>query len=220
MIDELKLQIKNINENVRMLEENRSVLYSNFTEEVHSIKETRIKSLLSYSEIMQNSSKLFHQGELYAIQNDYLNKNEKIKERIKQYIKFKYDFLKNDFPEIAEYFEQHGSDSYLYKAIWNGCEKQEKNLKLKRINVNDNDMEILLKKNDNNLWALNGNNLICGDTCLKDGNYVTMKIGNSNEYFGTLSINNNIIYFCGDDSKKIKITLQGLNIGIIVLKKK
>lgn len=220
MIDELKQQIDDIGRNIRELEDSQSTLMDSFSQDVEAIRETRAKSLEAYCEIMQKSAKLSHQGELYSIENDYSDKEAKIKERMIQFIRFKYDFLKNEFPEIAEYFEQNGAESEFYREILSESNNRNKEIKIEKTKVDDEDMEVLLNRNDSGIWNLNGDNLVCGDICLKSGSFVAMKIGDSNEYFGSLSISNNIIYFCYDNNQKLKITLQALNMGVIELKKK
>ncbi|KAH0788998.1 hypothetical protein GPJ56_007074 [Histomonas meleagridis] len=219
MIEEIKFKITEIKEKLEKLKTDHDYVFGDFNRSTDKIRQIRNDSLIAYADFKKKSAELSHEGEIYAIENDYQDKDTEITKQIVKFIAFKYSILKNEFPEIAQYFEQSSSELNFYQNINQYQSNNSPHFNLQRVNLSESELGELLEK-DNAEWVIQNGRLTNGNVEISNGTNVNLKYNASNMYSGIIQIDStNRITFNTEGGKSIYIPLVSLNIGIVVIEK-
>lgn len=90
------------------LNNNTSEIYQTHLAQLETIRQRKLQQLEEWGENERKSAEKYHEGQYYAIENDYSERVRQINTRVNDFLAFKIELLKEKFPEAAEYFESKG----------------------------------------------------------------------------------------------------------------
>ena len=85
-----------------------SEIYRTHLQQLEEIRRRKLQKLEEWGENERKSAEKYHEGQYYAIDNDYDERIRQINTRVNDFLAFKIQLLKEKFPEAAQYFESKG----------------------------------------------------------------------------------------------------------------